>query len=82
MLLKTAVPSAGQPVPEYGLQLGDEYGRKPTSVTGVPVPGAPVMVQAAGAEGLPYGQGMFDPPVVAPGMYGMWKVCPAGTVNE
>ena len=84
MLLNTGTPSVGQPTAptEVGLQLGEEYGRKPTRLTCVPVPGAPVIVQPAGALGFLYGQGIFGPVPAGLLMYGMSKVWPAGTVNE
>src|SRR5258706_6791200 len=75
----TGTPSEGHPFPLNGSQNGDEYGRVPTSVIGVP-PGAPVIVQAAGAFTI--GQGMFGPPGVAGEAYGRWNVVPAGQVNE
>src|SRR5260221_14555044 len=71
----TGTPSEGHPFPLNGSQNGDEYGRVPTSVIGVP-PGAPVIVQAAGAFTI--GQGMFGPPGVAGEAYGRWNVVPAG----
>src|SRR5258708_33761440 len=75
----TGTPSEGHPFPLNGSQNGDEYGRVPTSVIGVP-PGAPVIVQAAGAFTI--GQGMFGPPGVAGEAYGRWNVVPAGKVKE
>ena len=60
----TGTPSGGHPFPLNGSQKGDEYGRVPTSVIGVP-PDAPVIVQAAGA--LAIGHGMFGPPGVGGG---------------
>src|SRR5258706_15798337 len=71
----TGTPSEGHPFPLNGSQNGDEYGRVPTSVIGVP-PGAPVIVQAAGAFTI--GQGMFGPPGVAGEAYGRWNVVPGG----
>src|SRR5260221_9212414 len=75
----TGTPSEGHPFPLNGSQNGDEYGRVPTSVIGVP-PGAPVIVQAAGAFTI--GQGMFGPPGVAGEAYGRWNVVPAGGRKE
>src|SRR5258707_15610374 len=75
----TGTPSEGHPFPLNGSQNGDEYGRVPTSVIGVP-PGAPVIVQAAGAFTI--GQGMFGPPGVAGEAYGRWKGVPAGKRKE
>src|SRR5260370_29238954 len=75
----TGTPSEGHPFPLNGSQNGDEYGRVPTSVIGVP-PGAPVIVQAAGAFTI--GQGMFGPPGVAAEAYGRWNVVPAGEGKE
>src|SRR5258707_10186700 len=75
----TGTPSEGHPFPLNGSQNGDEYGRVPTSVIGVP-PGAPVIVQAAGAFTI--GQGMFGPPGVAGEAYGRWNVVPAGERKE
>src|SRR5260221_10126221 len=75
----TGTPSEGHPFPLNGSQNGDEYGRVPTSVIGVP-PGAPVIVQAAGAFTI--GQGMFGPPGVAGEAYGRWNVVPAGEKKE
>src|SRR5258707_11993616 len=75
----TGTPSEGHPFPLNGSQNGDEYGRVPTSVIGVP-PGAPVIVQAAGAFTI--GQGMFGPPGVAGEAYGRWNVVPAGVKRE
>src|ERR1700693_1289537 len=74
----TGTPSDGQPFPLKGSQNGEEYGRVPTKVMGVP-PVAPVMVQAAGA--LAIGQGMFGPPAVVGEAYGKWNVIPAGRGN-
>src|SRR5258708_4757529 len=74
----TGTPSEGHPFPLNGSQNGDEYGRVPTSVIGVP-PGAPVIVQAAGAFTI--GQGMFGPPGVAGEAYGRWNVVPAGEMQ-
>src|ERR1700739_4455092 len=78
MLLKSGIPSAGQPAPVNGLQFGDEYGRRPTSVTWVGLVG--VITHPAGCD-FPYGHGMFVP-FGPPGMYGIWKVIPAGIVRE
>src|SRR5260221_13415883 len=75
----TGTPSEGHPFPLNGSQNGDEYGRVPTSVIGVP-PGAPVIVQAAGAFTI--GQGMFGPPGVAGEASGSGHVVPAGEVKE
>src|SRR5579885_3480185 len=36
--LNTGIPSAGQPVPVKGLQVGEEYGRRPTNCKVCPVP--------------------------------------------
>src|SRR5258705_8688504 len=58
------MPSEGHPFPLSGSQNGEEYGRVPTSVIGVP-PLAPVTVHAAGAVLI--GQGMFGPPAVGGG---------------
>src|SRR5258705_11339635 len=65
------MPSEGHPFPLSGSQNGEEYGRVPTSVIGVP-PLAPVTVHAAGAFLI--GQGMFGPPAVAGGGKGKGKV--------
>ena len=57
---KIGVPSVGHPTPPtlVGWQIGDEYGRKPTRLIGVP-PAAPVIVHCAGA--FTSGHGMFAP---------------------
>jgi len=66
----TSTKSVGHPTPMLvagfrvvGWHKGEEYGRIPMSVIGVP-PAAPVMVQAAGAFAI--GHGMFGPPGVGP----------------
>src|SRR5690349_18265400 len=74
----TGAPLAGQPVPVKGLHSGEEYGRIPTSVIGVP-PAAPVTIHAA--AGLVMEHGMFCP-FGPPPTYGRWRTCPCGSVNE
>src|SRR5580658_5864005 len=70
MLLNTGTPSAGQPVPVVGWQLGDEKGRVPTSVIPGPAAGR---VPAGMQVGLPPGVPPYGSTKPEHAMDGTWN---------
>src|SRR5579862_8215873 len=79
MSVNTGIPSAGQLTPLNGLQVGEEYGRRPTRLR--PVGATEPMVWPAGITVGPFGPyGTWNPPAgaTAPGAMLNWVSCRKG----